>query len=226
MLTAPRFQDDKIALRKQQMLQAMKQRNDESAAIEGREQDFLAFGESFWANHYSTAASVDSITRADLEHFHQQWFHPGNFVVAVSGDFDRDQMVAEAGGALCRLAVPGEKPPPIPTNTTFAAPGVYLVNKDVNQGRVAMMLPGILRDNPDYFAVVIMNDILGGGGFTSRIMNRVRSDEGLAYDAHSMFPGGVYYPLTFTAGFQSKSRTVAYAASIVLDEMKKIAATP
>ena len=96
------------------------------------------------------------------------------------------------------------------------------MNKDVNQGRVAMMLPGILRDNPDYFAVGIMNDILGGGGFTSRIMNRVRSDEGLAYDAHSIFQGGIYYPLTFTAGFQSKSRTVAYAASLVLDEMKKI----
>jgi zinc protease len=89
-----------------------------------------------------------------------------------------------------------------------------------------MMLPGILRDDPDYFAVVIMNDILGGGGFTSRIMSRVRSDEGLAYDAHSSFPGGVYYPLTFTAGFQSKSRTVAYAVSIVLEEMKKIAAAP
>jgi zinc protease len=55
-------------------------------------------------------------------------------------------------------------------------------------------------------------------------MNRVRSDEGLAYDAHSVFQGGVYYPLTFTAGFQSKSRTVAYAASIVLDQMKQIAA--
>ncbi len=63
------------------------------------------------------------------------------------------------------------------------------MDKDVNQGRVAMMLPGILRDNPDYFAVMIMNDILGGGGFTSRIMNRVRSDEGLAYDGSFEFSG-------------------------------------
>jgi zinc protease len=54
----------------------------------------------------------------------------------------------------------------------------------------------------------------------------VRSDEALAYDAHSTFQGGVYYPLTFTAGYQSKSRTVAYAASIVLEEMKKIASAP
>ncbi|MCX6921963.1 MAG: pitrilysin family protein [Verrucomicrobia bacterium] len=224
-LSAPRFQDDKIALRKQQTLQAMKERNDESAAIEGREQGFLAFGEDFWANHYPTAASVDSITRADLEKFHQQWIHPANFVVAVSGDFDREEMVRKLEALFADWPFKGETPPPIPTNATFAATGIYVVDKDVNQGRVAMMLPGILRDNPDYFAVVVMNDILGGGGFTSRIMNRVRSDEGLAYDAHSIFQGGVYYPLTFTAGFQTKSRTVAYAASIVLDEMKKIAST-
>jgi predicted Zn-dependent peptidase len=226
VLTAPRFQDDKIALRKQQMLQAMKERNDESAAIEERERGFLAFGDSFWVNHYSTAASLDSLTRADLEKFHRQWFHPANLVVAVSGDFDRDQMVQKLEALFANWPFKGEAPPLIPTNTTFAAAGVYLVEKDMNQGRVAMMLPGILRDNPDYFAVVVMNDILGAGGFTSRIMNRVRSDEGLAYDAHSTFQGGVYYPLTFTAGYQSKSRTVAYAASIVLEEMKKIASAP
>ena len=226
VLSTPRFQDDKITLRKQQMLQAMKERNDESGAIEERERGFLAFGETFWANHHSTADSVGSLGRGDLEKFHQQWFHPANFVVAASGDFDRDQMVQKLEALFADWPFKGEAPPPIPTNTAFAATGVYLVDKDVNQGRVAMMLPGIKRDNPDYFAVVIMNDILGGGGFTSRIMNRVRSDEGLAYDAHSSFPGGVYYPLTFTAGFQSKSRTVAYAASIVLDEMKKMAAAP
>src|ERR1700761_7755480 len=89
-----------------------------------------------------------------------------------------------------------------------------------------MMLPGIMRDNPDYFSVVVMNDILGGGGFTSRIMNRVRTEEGLAYDAHTTFPGGVYYPLTFTVGFQSKSRTVAYAASLSEEEIKKVKASP
>jgi predicted Zn-dependent peptidase len=225
-LSTPRFQDDKITLRKQQMLQAMKQRNDDSSDIEGRERGFLAFGEQFWGNRYSTAASVDAITRQDLETFHKKWFYPSNFVVATSGDFDRDEMVRKLEELFSNWPYSGEKPPPIPTNSVFAAPGVYLVDKDVNQGRVAMMLPGIKRDNPDYFVVLVMNDILGGGGFTSRIMNRVRSDEGLAYSAYSSFPGGVYYPLTFSAGFQSKSRTVAYAASIVLEEMKRLAAEP
>jgi zinc protease len=226
VLAFPRFQEDKLALRKQQMLQEMKQRNDSSSAIEGREAEFLAYGESFWANRYPAADSVGSISRADLEGFHQKWFRPGNFVLAVSGDFDRNQMIEKLERLFQDWPFKGEAPSPIPTNTTFAASGVYLVDKDVNQGRVAMMLPGILREDPDYFPAVIMNDILGGGGFTSRIMSRVRSDEGLAYDAHSSFPGGVYYPLTFTAGFQSKSRTVPYAVSIVLQEIQTLVKEP
>jgi predicted Zn-dependent peptidase len=227
VLSAPRFQDDKIALRKQQTLQGMKQRNDDSSSIESREAGFLAYGENFWGNRYTTAASLDSLTRSDIETFHRKWFYPSNFVVAVSGDFDRDQMVGKLEELFANWPFQGEQPGPIPTNTQFAAEGIYLVNKpDVNQGRVDMMLPGILRDNPDYFAVTIMNDILGGGGFTSRIVNRVRSDEGLAYSAFSSFPGGVYYPLTFAAGFQSKSRTVAYAASLVAEEMKRISTQP
>jgi predicted Zn-dependent peptidase len=226
VLTAPRFQDDKLALRKQQMIQFMQQRNDDSSAIEGREANLLAYGETFYNNRFSTKPSVESLTRADLAAFHRKWFAPANFIVAVNGDFDRAEMIAKLEKLFADWPFQGETPPPVPKNTAFASPGVYLVDKDVNQGRVQMMLPGIMRDHPDYFAVIIMNDILGGGGFTSRIMNRVRSDEGLAYSAYSAFPGGVYYPLTFTAGFQSKSRTVAYAASIVLEEIKRVTTNP
>jgi len=225
-LTAPRFQEDKLRLRKQQMLQSMKQRNDDSAGIEAREQNFLAFGEQFWANRHPTEASVNSISREDLQAFHKKWFHPGNFIVAASGDFDRQAMIQKLDSLFADWPFAGQAAPPVPTGPAFAAPGVYLVDKDVNQGRVTVLLPGITRDNPDYFPIIVMNRILGGGGFTSRIVNRVRSDEGLAYSAYSSFQGGVYYALPFTAGFQTKSRTVAYATSIVLDEIKSIAAAP
>lgn len=223
VLTVPRFQEDKLALIKQQTLQAMRERNDDSSSIEDREAGFLAYGESFWAARQETAPTVESITRADLEAFHHKWFYPSNFIVAASGDFDRAQMVQKLERLFGEWPFAGEQAPPIPTNTTFASAGAYIVAKDVNQGRVTMMLPGIMRDNPDYFPVRVMNDILGGGGFTSRIVNRVRSDEGLAYAAGSSFPGGVYYPLTFNVGFQSKSRTVPFAISIVLEELKRMA---
>src|SRR5262245_33318527 len=76
VLSVPRFQNDKILLRKQQMLQAMKERNDDSSSIEGREHGFLSFGDNFWANRYSTAASVDALSPADIAAFHKQWFWP------------------------------------------------------------------------------------------------------------------------------------------------------
>jgi len=226
VLTEPRFQQDRIDLQKQQMLQGMQQRNDDSSGIEDREANFLAYGEKFWDNRHQTAASVESITREDILAFHKKWFSPSNFVLAVSGDFDRDAMVPTLEKLFANWPFAGSTPPPIPHDLQMAAPGAYLVDKDVNQGRVAMLLPGIMRENPDYFPIIIMNDILGGGGFTSRIVNRVRSDEGLAYSAGSSFPGGVYFPYAFRASFQSKSRTVAYAASIIIEEMKRIMAEP
>jgi zinc protease len=58
------------------------------------------------------------------------------------------------------------------------------------------------------------------------MMSRVRSDEGLAYSVHSSFPGGIYFPYTFSASFQTKSRTVPYATSLMLDEVKSIRSEP
>jgi len=59
----------------------------------------------------------------------------------ASGDFDRDELVAKLEKLFSNWPFVGERPPPVPTNTTFASPGVYLLNKDVNQGRVSMLLP-------------------------------------------------------------------------------------
>jgi predicted Zn-dependent peptidase len=226
VLTQPRFQADKLELQRQQTLQALQQRNDDSSSIESRELESLSYGPQFWAARQVTSRSINSLKREDLQAFHRRWFHPSNFIVSVSGDFDRAAMVQTLEKLFADWPFQGEVPPPIPTDLKPAGAGVYLVNKDVPQGRVSILLPGVMREDPDYPAILLMNDILGGGGFTSRIMNRVRSDEGLAYSAGSSFPGGTWYPSTFRAGFQSKSRTVAYATSIVIEEMKRMTTAP
>lgn len=222
VLTIPRFQEDKLALRKQQLLQSLKERNDESATIESYQSSYLAYGEDFFLNRHVTAPSLESIKREDLLAFHQRWIHPTNFILAVSGDFDRAEMQQKLEQLLGQWPHPGEKAPPVPSDYRLAEPGIYLTEKEVNQGRVQLILPGIRRGDPDLIASQVMNHILGGGGFTSRIMNRVRSDEGLAYSAGTRLTPGIYYPGLFQAGFQTKSRTVAYATSIVLEEMRRI----
>jgi len=135
VIYTPRFDEDKIKVRKDQLLQDMKQRNDDTATIETIEKGFLAFGENFWANRHTTAASTRAITRADLQSFHRRWFVPQNFVVAVSGDFDRATMTTKLEKLFMRPDLGKPAPPAImPTNLVFAGPGVYLVNKpDVNQ---------------------------------------------------------------------------------------------
>ena len=94
--------------------------------------------------------------------------------------------------------------------------------KDVNQARVRMGHPGVSFSNPDHIPVKVMNGILGGNGFTSHILARVRVDEGLAYSASSSYVPGIYYPGVFQAGFQSKSPSAAQAAVIVTEEMQRM----
>jgi zinc protease len=174
-----------------------------------------------------TKASVESITREDLQAMHNRIFHPaaGNLYIAVTGDFNEKNMLARLESALQGWPageIPGD--PPAPT-ATFK-PGVYHVEKDIPQGKVTMGLRGISREDPDYFAMLLMDNILGGGGFTSRITNRVRSDEGLAYDAGSGISTPVWYPGDFSAGFQSKNATVALAIKIINEEINKIRSAP
>lgn len=222
MLREPRFQEDRLALAKEQALQEMKKRNDDSTDIEAREWGVLLYGEGFFTNRFTTEASVKSVSRDDLVAFHRQYYHPANMIAAVSGSFSLAEMIRKLEAAFAGWPSPKAMVPPIPSTIAPAAPGVYRVEKDVNQGRVSMGLPTVKRDHPDVYALEVMNEILGGGGFTARITKTVRSDEGLAYSAGSGFAPGVWYPGRFRAAFQSKSRSVPYATSLVMGEIRKM----
>ena len=223
MLRNPVFQQDRLELYKSQSLQQMERRNDSTASIEGREWNRLVRGEKHFTNTVSTKSSVESLSRDDLLAFHKKYLHPGNFLFAVSGDFATADMKSRLEKAMADWSYLKEAAVPVPKPNYEPAPGVYMVNKsDVNQGRVAIGHVGIQQGNPDEIAIDLMNDILGGSGFTSRITNRVRSDEGLAYSAGSTYSAGDFYEGIFRAGFQSKSATCAQATQIVFDEIQRI----
>lgn len=228
MLTQPAFQQDKLDLAKKNLRQAMERRNDDSTGIEQRELGFLLRGEGFYANHLPTAASLDALTREDLKALHARILSPENLIVAVAGRFDRAEMLKllnETVGALKpgKDARPAGRPPAAPF---VAKPGIYVVDKAVNQGRVTLNLTmqGLRPTDPDYPAVAVMNHVLGGGGFTSRFVKKIRSDEGLAYSAGTraqpaQFQGDAG---AFTALFQTKTRTVAYGIRLALAELEKM----
>jgi predicted Zn-dependent peptidase len=225
MVREPGFDAERLRLNKDERLEQMKQRNDRAPSIARRAWNDIMFGEGHFESRQATAAMVESITEDDLRAMHQTIFNPANLIIGVSGDFDEDEMLATLEAATSGWAF-GERvgDPPAPNHDL--KPGVYHVEKNIPQGRVQIGHRGVKRDDPDAIAIDIMNDILGGGGFTSRITKKVRSDEGLAYGAGSQFSDRVWYPGTFGAGFQSKSATVALGIQLILDEMERMRTEP
>lgn len=225
MLREPGFEADKQKVHRDQVLESLKQRNDNVARLAGREWGFLMYGEDSPAGREPTQQSILAIEDADLRAYHARVFQPGNLIILASGDFDPAAMRERLESALEGWTA-GERMPPPPPPTKDLLPGVYHAEKDIPQGRVILGHRSVDRDHPDYFPLLVMNDILGGGGFTSRITSRVRSDEGLAYSAGSGLSMPPYYPGEFRASFQSKNRTVALAIQVILEEIEKIRTEP
>jgi zinc protease len=224
MLTKPRFDESKVRIAVDAAIEGMKQRNDDADPILAREWRMLLYGTDHFEARQPTEASIRGITADDMRAFAKKVFNPANVVVAVTGDFEVQEMLAKLEAAFAAWPT-GERMPVPPAPTATFTPGVYHVGKDIPQGKVNIGLRGITRDDPDYFAALVMNEILGGGGFTSRIMKTVRSDEGLAYSAGSGLDAGVWYPGQFRASFQSKNATVALAIKLIKGEFEKMRST-
>ena len=208
----------------------MKQRNDDAGDIADREWDFLSRGEQHYATRRMTEADLTAITREKLIDFHRRTWGPEHLVVAISGDVDTRKILADLRTRLAGWKAGEPRAPWPPAGPEFTPPpGLFHVEKDIPQGKVTLGELGIQwRDysDPEPYALTVMNDILGGGGFTARLMKRVRSDEGLAYGAYSQFGIGTFWPGLFEVGFASKNPTVALATKIVLEEIEKIRTGP
>lgn len=226
MLTEARFDEARLQINKDKALENMRRRNDDTRTIEPRVWNELIRGENFYTNRMATETQVNAVDADDMRDYVNKVFGSGQLLVSVSGAVDRSEVVAKLNEQLKRLPEMSVERD-IPSDLMPQAPGLYGVDKDdVTQTRVSIGHPGIMRDNPDYYAVLVMNDILGGGGFTSRITKRVRSDEGLAYSAGSRFSPGRHYNGQFRAYFQSKNPSVAQATAIVLEEIDNIQNNP
>jgi len=216
MLRKPGFDDERLETSKAQMLEALKQRNDDASTILSREWRRLMWGSDHFEAREPTAASVAAMTPERLREVHARIFHPGNMIVAVSGDVDEKEILSKLTKAFTGWKKGPAVPDPV-APTAELAPGLYHVPKEIPQGKVVIGKRAIERDDPDAIPLMLLNDILGGSGFTSRIMQQVRSNEGLAYSAASAVAPKVNYPGQFQARFESKNATVALATKIILD---------
>jgi predicted Zn-dependent peptidase len=221
MLRTPAFDGSRLETARARVLESLKQRNDDASSILSREWKRLIYGPDHFEASEPTDRTVASISRDRLTAMHRRIFHPGNMIVSVSGDFDEKEMLSKLEKAFSGWERGEPVADPV-APTAVLEPGLYHVPKEIPQGKVVMGSRAITRDDPDAIPLLLLNEILGAGGFTSRLMQQVRSNEGLAYSVRSALTPRVAYPGDFRAGFESKNATVALAAKIVMEQIAKI----
>jgi zinc protease len=174
-----------------------------------------------------TTAQARAVRREDLLAHFRRFVRPDNMFLAVVGDFSPDQLAAKvqvglgdwtAGRPLDLPALPAVEP--------RFEPSVFLLPRALTQSNVVLGHFGIRRSNPDRYAIQIMDMILGGGGFTSRIMERVRTEEGLAYSVFSSFPTSTRDISLFRVTVQTKNESVPRAVQVILEEMARMRSAP
>lgn len=226
VMRRPGFDSARFELWRKQVLQGLERRNDRTQSIERREWSRLMYGDDHHATEPRVAPEIKAMSVDDVRAFHERVWHPGNMMIAVSGDVDAETILPMLEKRMKGWSK-GEVSPPAPAPKHEPSPGVYLVDKpDVTQSRVLMGHRSTTWDDPDAIPLDIMNDILGGSGFTSRITKRVRSDEGLAYSAGSFIGFGRDWPSSFAGLFQSKNMSVAHAVAITKAEIERIREEP
>ncbi|CDI02042.1 putative Peptidase M16-like protein [Candidatus Competibacter denitrificans Run_A_D11] len=187
LLKEPTFSPEALGRVRQQMLTALRERAQSPGAIA---QD--AFFKALYGDHpygsppEGTPASLEAITRADLERFHRRYYTAANAVMAMVGALDRpaaEQLANKLVGELAR-GEPVPPPPPIPAVT---AGQTIRIAHPSSQSHILMGQLGVKRGDPDYYALFLGNHVLGGNGLVSQLSQEIREKRGLAYGAYSAF---------------------------------------
>lgn len=222
LLTQPAFREDKIELAKSQIRGGISRRNDDAPGISQREFADLLYGPQTpygWQIEYAT---IDNIKRSDVEAFYKRYYFPANVILAIQGDFDASQMKAKIQTLFGSWNATQPPVPAFPKVGNNAKPGVYLATKtDVTQTNFAFgQMGGVLNDK-DYPALEVMADILGGG-FQSRLFQKVRTQLGLAYEISSSWGAGYDHPGLFEISGSTKSSSTVDALKAAQNEVQRI----
>ncbi len=205
LMTSPEFRQDKLDLEKNQLRGSIARRNDNANGIASREFERLLYGRDTPYGRQMEYVHLDNIKREDLVAFHKRYFFPANIMLAVQGDFNATEMRAKLEKLFADWTVTQPPVPPFPPVTAKPAPGIYFAPKtDVTQTFFDIgHLGGTFKDK-DYPALEVMSDILGGG-FGSRLFNRVRTQLGYAYGVGSSWNANYEHPGEFRINASTKS---------------------
>jgi zinc protease len=214
----PEFPPDILAREKTRSIAGLKEASTKPSYIAGRELMKMLYG-----NHpYGLSGSgeidaVSALQRNDLVEFYQSYYTARNAVVAIIGDVSRLEAAAIAESLTEHLPAHGESSLVSPVKIPVAQ--IKRIPHPATQSHIQLAYPGLRRNDPDYFPLLVGNYIFGGGGFVSRLTEEIRQQRGLAYSVHSFFaPYKEQGP--FQIGLQTKKEQSEKALALTQKVLK------
>lgn len=166
-----------------------------------------------------TEASVKAITRKDIKDFYRRYYTAHNAVVALVGDLDRAR-AEELVSALFSDLPQGARAPVLPDVPVLKEASTIKVDHPSTQTHILVGQPGIRRDDPDLFPLYVGNNVLGGGGMTSRLFEEIREKRGLSYSTYSYFmPMRQAGP--FVSGLQTRNDQAQEALQLLAQQLQE-----
>jgi zinc protease len=225
VLTQPTYPDDEIRREVDKTLAAIQAKEDDPGEVAEKEfQKALFLTSPYGHPVIGTKESLTKITREAVLSFYKSYYHPNNYILAVVGDITSGEVKKKLLPLFENMTA--EKLPEVAFKSSFAVgPETRKINREISQANIILGNKGISRENPDFYAVSVMNYILGGGGFASRLLEEIRNKRGLAYSVESFFDPGKY-PGSFQIVLQTKNRSAREAISLAIGQMKLIREKP
>lgn len=221
VLTQPVFPEEEVKRELEKTLAAIQSGEDQPDEVAEK-----AFLETlFLSSPYGhpvegTRESVPRLGREGIGRFYRSYYHPNNAILTVIGDMTNEEL---KGKLISRLEKwPVGEIPKLPFVSKFEKEQKTVkVNRPITQANIVLGHAGVSRGNPDFYAITVMNYILGGGGFASRLMGEIRNKRGLAYSVGSFFDPGKY-PGSFQIVLQTKNSSAHEAIALSIQEMERI----
>ncbi len=226
VLMNPVFDQKEIDRKVKETLAEIQRQKEEPESIASQAFAKAVFGDHpYGKTNEDVAAYLPKLSRADILDFYAAHYGPNAVIIAVVGDVEEQNAVSLILDSFKKWkrtgrSVPSHREPPKREATT-----VIKIDKKVTQASIAIGHVGIDRANPDFYAVMVMNYILGGGGFSSRLMDNIRDNRGLAYDVHSSF-SAQKEPGAFQVWIQTKNESANDALDEVFKELRRLQAEP
>jgi zinc protease len=221
VLTQPTFPEEEIQREVEKTLAAIQSAEDQPDEVAEKEfQKTLFLNSPYGHPLEGTKESLPRMTREAVLQFYRSYYHPNNAILTVVGDISADEVKTKLLPHIAKW--PMAEIPNIPFKTTFAKePKTVKIDRGITQANIILGHAGVSRDNPDYYALTVMNYILGGGGFSSRLVGEIRNKRGLAYSVVSFFDPGKY-PGSFQTVLQTKNASAREALALSFQEIEKI----